>query len=135
MRCMTVHDKRIFGPGPDGDRLWLDFSSLERVRLESGEEIWRHRVRSGYRKTYGARLIENVIQWLARIVISDAMVRVADMGYKIPLTVHDDIIVLIPNTPNAMNELEAIRREVERPIPWMAACPIMAEADLLDALA
>jgi DNA polymerase len=135
IRCMTIHDHRIFGPGSNGDRLWLDYSSLERVRLDTGEEIWRHQVRQGWRKTYGARLIENVIQWLARIVISQAMVRVSQMGYRIPLTVHDDIIVLIPNTPNAMNELEAIRLEVEKPVAWMPACPIKAEAELLDALA
>lgn len=132
---MTIHDKRIFGPGPNGDRLWLDFSSLERVRLEDGTEAWRHRVRSGYRKTYGARLVENVVQWLARLIISQAMVRVSRLGYQIPLTVHDDIFVLIPADRGDMKEqLEAIRLEVQRPVDWLEACPIEAEADLLDAL-
>lgn len=134
-RCMTIHDHRIFGPGPDGDRLWLDFTSLERVRLDSGEEVWRHRVRNGYRKTYGARLVENVVQWLARLIISQAMVRVSRLGYQIPLTVHDDIFVLIPSDRGDMEEqLERIRLAVQQPVPWLEACPIEAEADLLDAL-
>ena len=133
--CMIVHDKRIFGPGTDGDRLWLDFSSLERVRLDNGEEVWRHRVRNGYRKTYGARLVENVVQWLARIIISQAMVRVSRLGYQIPLTVHDDIFVLIPANRGDMEEqLERIRQEVARPVEWLKDCPIEAEAELLDAL-
>lgn len=133
--CMRIHDHRIFGPGPDGDRLWLDYSSLERVRLDSGEEIWRHKVREGYRKTYGARLVENVVQWLARLIISQAMVRVSRMGYQIPLTVHDDIFVLIPtDRGDPAEQLERIRLTVQQSVPWLEACPIEAEAELLDAL-
>ena len=134
LACMLVKDHRIFHP-PSG--LWLDYSSLERHRLEDGEEIWRHRVRAGWRKTYGARLIENVVQWLARIVISDAMVRVSRMGYRIPLTVHDSIVTLIPVNAGESPEiqLEHIRQEVALPVPWLERCPIDAEADLMEALA
>lgn len=134
-RCMTIHDHRIFGPGPAGDRLWLDYSSLRRSHDEHGKDFWEHKVRNGYRKTYGARLVENIVQWLARLIISQAMVRVSQLGYKIPLTVHDDIFVLIPSDRGDMKEqLERIRQEVARPVPWLADCPIEAEADLLDAL-
>jgi DNA polymerase bacteriophage-type len=133
--CMTVHDHRIFGPGG----LWLDYSSLERVRLDTGEEVWRHKVRNGWRKTYGARLIENVVQWLARMVISQAMVRVKyQLGYPVPLTVHDNIYTLIPKAVNGVDPkeaLETICKEVARPVPWLEACPIAAEAELLDGLA
>src|SRR5262249_38204430 len=131
--CMTIKDHRIFGP----DGLWLDFSSLERYRLESGEEIWRHRVREGWRKTYGARLIENVVQWLARMVISQAMVRIINLGYRIPLTVHDDVFILIPLNGGDMLPKEHLARcqvEVGRQVPWLEACPIAVEAELLDAL-
>lgn len=132
--CMTIHDRRIFH---NASELWLDYSSLERFRFEdTGEEIWRHRVKNGWRKTYGARLIENVVQWLASIVINDAMKRVAEMGYKIPLTVHDNIYTLIPvNAGNAEDQLKAICNEVARPVSWLEECPIAAEAELLDALA
>src|SRR5712671_2176422 len=84
--CLTVHDHRIFGP----DGLWLDYSSLEYT--ESME--WRHRVRSGYRKTYGARLIENIVQFLASIPIRRALVYGAELGLRMPLTVHDDVFCL-----------------------------------------
>lgn len=131
--CMTIHDHRIFHV----NGLWLDYSSLERVRLDSGEEVWRHKVRSGWRKTYGARLIENVVQWLARIIISDAAVRVKyQMGYDVPLTVHDNIYTLIPvNGVDPKEQIEAICKEVAKQVPWLEACPIAAEAELLDALA
>jgi DNA polymerase bacteriophage-type len=131
--CMYVHDHRVFHV-PSG--LWLDYTSLDRVRLDDGEEIWRMKVREGYRKMYGARLIENVVQFLARIVITDAMKRVAAMGYKIPLTVHDNIYTVIPaNRGDFGQQLEVIREAVAQPVPWLERCPIAAEAELLDALA
>jgi hypothetical protein len=131
--CMSVHDHRIFGPGG----LWLDYSSLERVRLDTGEEIWRHKVRNAWRKTYGARLIQNIIELLARQVISQAMVRVKyQLGYRVPLTVHDNIYTLIPvNAGNLEGQLETICKEVAKPVPWLERCPIAAEAELLDGLA
>jgi len=135
--CMRVHDHRIFHIDSG---LWLDYSSLERVKVDTGErveEIWRHRVANGWRKTYGARLIENVVQWLARLVISQAAVRVKyQMGYRIPLTVHDNIYTLIPvNGGDPAEQLERIRQEVARPVPWLIDCPINADAELLEALA
>ena len=132
--CMRVHDHRIFHVDTG---LWLDYSSLQRVKLDDGQEIWRHRVANGYRKTYGARLIENVVQWLARLVISEAAVRVKyQLGYRIPLTVHDNIYTLIPaNKGDPAEQLERIRQEVARTVPWLEACPIDAEAELGDALA
>jgi DNA polymerase bacteriophage-type len=131
--CMTIHDHRIFGPGG----LWLDFTSLERVRLDSGEEVWRHRVREGWRKTYGARLIENIVQWLARMVISQALVRIIEMGYRVPLTVHDDVFILIPVNGGDLSPMEQLKRcaaTVGQTVPWMPACPIEVEFELLDAL-
>jgi DNA polymerase bacteriophage-type len=128
--CMTIHDHRIFGPGGT----WLDFSSLKRERLEDGQEVWLHRVREGWRKTYGARLVENVVQWLARIVISDAMVRILEMGYRIPLTVHDDVFILIPANGGEKEALAKCAAIVGQPLSWMPACPIGVEAELLDAL-
>jgi hypothetical protein len=128
--CILIKDHRIFGPGGT----WLDFTSLKRERLESGEEVWLHRVRQGWRKTYGARLVENVVQWLARMVISQALVQIIEMGYRVPLTVHDDLFILIPHSPDAQEHLNSCAAVVGQMLAWMPACPIAVEADLLEAL-
>jgi DNA polymerase bacteriophage-type len=128
--CMTIKDHRIFGPGGT----WLDYSSLKRERLESGEEVWMHRVREGWRKTYGARLVENVVQWLARMVISQALVKIVEMGYRVPLTVHDDVFILIPANGGELEALQKCAAVVGQTLPWMPACPIAVEFELLDAL-
>src|SRR5258708_2204699 len=126
--CVTVHDHRIFH---NASGLWLDFTSLEEV-LVDGEWIWRHRVKNGWRKTYGARLIENVIQWLARMKISDAMVKISALGLRIPLTIHDDVYILVEQGQEALFDQPVMI--MKEPIPWFKECPINCDFELLDAL-
>ncbi len=48
-------------------------------------------------ETYGGKLTENVVQAIGRDCLAEAMMRVADMGYKIVMHVHDEMIVDVPN--------------------------------------
>lgn len=126
---VTVHDHRIFGPSG----LWLDYTSLERFYpADGGHAEWRHRVKNGYRKMYGAKLVENVVQWLASFPIRHGMVRISKLGYRIPLTVHDDVFILI-GEPCEENFAQCVA-EMEKPLDWLPACPIAVDAKLLDAL-
>jgi DNA polymerase bacteriophage-type len=128
---MTVHDHRIFGPGGT----WLDFSSLERFEHPLDGMAWRHRVKQGWRKTYGAQLTENVVQWLSRIVLSDAMVRISELGFKIALTTHDDLVLII-DVERGEPEVQLARAvvEMQAPVWWLPNCPIACEAKLSGAL-
>jgi len=75
---------------PNGS--WLDYSHLKR---EAGE--WRlYEGNDRYRKMYGAKLIENVVQWLSRIVTAEAMVRFDAAGYRVVGMSHDDVWLLVP---------------------------------------
>lgn len=42
--------------------------------------------------TYGGRLVENVVQATARDVMRDAMLRVRNAGYRVALSVHDELL-------------------------------------------
>jgi len=127
---VIAHDHRLFFE-PSG--LWLDFTSLERHAIDAtGETIWRHRVKTGWRKTYGARLVENLIQFLARMVISERMVKISQLGLKISLTVHDDIFIVVPDERVAAWE-QAIAI-MSTPLDWLPTCPIACEAKLMGAL-
>jgi DNA polymerase len=77
---------------PNG--VWLDYTQLQ---WRSDEREWRLRTRDGWVKMYGAKLVENVIQWLSRIVTSQALLRVKEAGYPIVGMAHDDLWVLIPD--------------------------------------
>lgn len=50
-------------------------------------------------KTYGGKLAENITQAVARDVLASSMQPIEDAGYRIVLTVHDEIIAEAPDAP------------------------------------
>lgn len=62
---------------------------------ETVQKMWTYAGRNGARKkTYGGHLTENVVQHLARLIISDQMIEVS-RRYKIISTTHDELIYLV----------------------------------------
>lgn len=72
--------------------------------------------------TYGGHLTENVVQAIARDMLAEAMLRVEDAGYRVVLTVHDEI--LAEKEDGDLDEFLALMQE--RPT-WGQSCPIEAE--------
>ena len=75
--------------------------------------------------TYGGRITENVIQALARIVITDSMLRL-DKNQDVALTVHDEIIITSTNI-NADATMDKIITDMCIPPPWALDLPLDAE--------
>ena len=119
------------------DGAWL------RVRLPSGRYLCYPGVRLGegnklsymgvnqYTRqwsrleTYGGKLAENITQAVARDVLADNMPRVEAAGYRIVLSVHDELITEAPDTPefNAAH-LSAL---MATPPAWAEDLPLAAE--------
>jgi DNA polymerase bacteriophage-type len=80
---------------------------------------------------YGAKLLENISQALARIVIMQAAVRLAKRGYRFVLQAHDELVFVVPET-----EVEAAKKtileEMIRPPLWMPNLPLAAEIGVGD---
>jgi DNA polymerase len=73
---------------------WLDYTRLE---WSGVTREWRLHGRHGWSKLYGAKLVENVVQWLSRIVTMDAMARFEDTELMSVVGMsHDDVWLLIP---------------------------------------
>jgi DNA polymerase len=51
-------------------------------------------------KTYGGKLVENATQAAARDVMASSMHAIEAAGYQIVLTVHDEILTEVPDTPD-----------------------------------
>lgn len=100
--------------------------------LETGEKYWRRKTRNGYVKIYGAKLVENVVQYMARVIISDDMVALARMGYRIVNTEHDSLWILLPinssNSDSGIDSHKKIISEVMSRTPWwMPHLPVGVE--------
>jgi DNA polymerase len=74
--------------------------------------------------TYGAKLVENVVQAISRDLMADAMLGIEQTGYELILTVHDEILAEAPigfGTSQQFNDLMA-------KLPaWAEGLPIAVE--------
>lgn len=75
-------------------------------------------------RTYGAKLVENIIQGVARDFLAEAMIRLEERGYPIIATVHDEVIAEVPEGHGSLEEFERLMCEVPK---WGSGCPIAVE--------
>jgi DNA polymerase len=119
-RCLHFEENKIQLP----NQLALHYNDLR----FSGRNLC-YDTQKGEESTWGGRIAENVIQALARIVITDAMLRIqkdADLQANVVLTVHDEIVIISPDTnPDATMD-RLIKHMCVSP-DWAPELPLDAE--------
>ena len=76
-------------------------------------------------ETYGGKLVENIVQATARDCLAVAMTRVAALGYKIVMHVHDEMIVDVPIRDK--DALATINKCLADPIDWAPGLPLKGD--------
>ena len=76
-------------------------------------------------ETYGGKLVENVVQATARDCLAVSMMRVSEMGYKIVMHVHDEMIVDVP--VENKDALAKINAAMGAPIEWAPGLPLRGD--------
>jgi len=79
--------------------------------------------------TYGGKLVENIVQAIARDALVAAMHRLDENGFDIALHVHDEIVAQIP-IKNAENRLNEMIKLMSAPLPWAPGLILTAEGYL-----
>lgn len=72
---------------------------------------------------WGGAFTENVVQALARIIISRAEVLLARHGLTSVMQVHDELVFLVP-THTADRVAGVVERVVTAPVPWLPNIPL-----------
>lgn len=67
-------------------------------------------------KTYGGKLVENIVQATARDLLGVSMERLEEQGYKIVAHVHDEIILEVPADEH--DHLKDIEDIMSLPVDW-----------------
>jgi DNA polymerase bacteriophage-type len=111
---------------PNGSRLIYD--TLEWAEDET-DRFWRIKLRSRWTKLYGAKLVENVVQALARVVMSQACARIASAGFRPVLSSHDEWTFLVENANESYvaEACEFIAQEMKCTPDWLPGIPLDAE--------
>lgn len=61
--------------------------------------------------SYGPKFVENIIQAVARDILTEAMKRLDEKGFKIVMTVHDEVVLDVSNGVSSVEEVCAIMNE------------------------
>lgn len=88
---------------------------------------WVMRTRSGWTKTYGAKLVENITQAMARNIVMEQTVTIS-RRYPVVMSVHDEVVFLCREGEE--DEASAFAVEVMSTTPsWFPDLPLAAEAE------
>jgi hypothetical protein len=94
----------------------------------NGELSYRHG--KFHHKIYGAKLLENIVQALARIVVMNAALRIRGRGdrswSRFVLQAHDELVYIVPDAEVDKAKL-IIHEEMTRRPSWAADLPLTAD--------
>ena len=78
-------------------------------------------------ETYGGKLVENIVQAVARDALAWSLQNIKTEGYTdMVMTIHDEIVIEVPQQ-NADKHLENIQNIMSREIPWMKGLPLRVD--------
>lgn len=79
---------------------------------------------------WGGVLVENITQRMARDVLAEAVIKIEEAGIPCLWSSHDEIIMEIDDTPEAMVEAKAVAdRIMTTPPEWAPGLPLAVEGD------
>ncbi|MFB0845743.1 DNA polymerase [Paenibacillus oleatilyticus] len=110
-RSLAYVNPRI-KPDPKFDKDGLVFDGMDQVK----KKWMSHR-------TYGGRLVENLVQAIARDCLAESMVRLDAEGYKIVMHVHDETVL---DVPIGTGSVEHVTEIMSRPLDWAPGLPLQA---------
>lgn len=113
---------------PNG--LYVKYPNLRKMRNEQGKDEYVYDTKKGKalvpNRIYGGKVIENVCQALARIIIGEQMLNVA-RKYKVVMTVHDAIACVVPEH-EAETGMEYVEMCMKMRPKWALDLPLSCEA-------
>jgi DNA polymerase len=127
-----MHQTAPYNMGPNGclgvsgygirlpNGMLLQYPNL---RMELGQ--FTYDSRKGTKKIYGAALLENICQALARIIIADQMLAISKQ-HPVVLTVHDSVVCVVPE--EAAVEVAAwIKKTMSVSPEWATGLPLACD--------
>ncbi len=128
LACRLPSDRRIWYYEPIVERVVPPWGGAKRDSLTYMGRDNKKGGSWGRVRTYGGMLTENVVQAIARDLMVEAMFRVEIAGYRIILTIHDEIISEDDEDFGSQEEFE---REMAISPPWAIGCPVAVEGGVI----
>ena len=121
-KCVRVTEQGFELP----NGLYIRYPELK-LNVDDTNGGYQYKSRKGPVSIWGGTIVENVVQALARIIVGQQMIKLAELKYRPVLTVHDAAVCIVPE-----DEVdEALARIVEvmsTPPSWAVGLPVACEA-------
>ena len=118
MTIQLPSGRKLYYNSPQlGENRWGN-PSISYMGMEQTKKKWT-RI-----ETYGGKLVENVVQAIARDCLTLTIERVEEAGYPVIFHVHDELCIECDADKASLEEVTAIMAE---PIPWAPGLPLKAE--------
>lgn len=86
--------------------------------IESGRKVW------GRNKTYGGKLVENIVQAIARDCLGELLLNIQELDIK--FHVHDEVIIDF-HGEDPESQLKEVLKQMARPIEWAPGLNLKGE--------
>ena len=118
-KCLTFTKEKIILPSG----LALRYPKLTGKPDEQGRIQWVYG--EDEKKLYGGKLTENIVQAVARCVMTDGMLRI-QKRYQCVLTVHDEVVALVPES-EAEEAKDWVLAQMTMEPKYMPGIPLAAD--------
>lgn len=110
-RSLAYKNPRI-KPDPNFGKDGVVFDGMDQVKRK-----WMSH------RTYGGRLVENLVQAIARDCLAESLRRLDAAGYNIVMHVHDEVVL---DVPIGFGSVEEVTEIMSWPIEWAPGLPLNA---------
>lgn len=78
-------------------------------------------------ETYGGKLVENIVQAIARDCLAIAIENLETQGLHVVFHIHDEVVIDTPAWADNDMMLDTVTKIMTKPIPWAQALPLNAD--------
>lgn len=78
-------------------------------------------------ETYGGKLVENIVQAIARDCLAIAIENLEAQGLHVVFHIHDEVVIDTPAWADEDTMLDTVTKIMTKPIPWAQALPLNAD--------
>lgn len=123
-RYMTIllpSGRKLYYPSPEiGVNRWGN-PSVSYIGQNQTTKRWE-RV-----ETYGGKLVENIVQAIARDCLAIAIENLEAQGLHVVFHIHDEVVIDTPAWADNDTMLDTVTKIMTKPIPWAQALPLNAD--------
>ena len=115
--------------------MYIKYPNLRKQTNDDGKDEYVYDTKRGKttipNRIYGGKVVENVCQALARIIVGEQMLMIAKK-YKVVMTVHDAVACIVPNA-KAQTGREFVEMAMRMRPKWAQDLPLNCESGIGEA--